>query len=680
MRSWLRVLLIFLILLAVSFVTYYYALADTPRRDHPGYLAERALVETDWDWFWYSVSYSRTRFLHPGDSYLFRPLHMAVLALKDIFFRNNLFALGFINITLMAVAAFSLYFFSSRLLKPATAFIVAVLFMVQYAGLEIVAWGHITSYLLALTFVGFAMGILLQAGPNNNTAPQKAGALLLLGSLTHEMTAIALVLAAPLLIFLRWRGGREASIGRLPLRNYIIWVIVTPLFIYLGLDLLDYLYRGAPQLLGPSNDIASSEKSDPLVAILSAAGTAATAFIAPFMVELTKGETGILAWDFGSMRPVIVTAGVILTLAILYIIYICIRALKTRKGSEFEFTSLLAVLLLAGVILGVGLGRIHSRGESYFYEATYYYSITAYIFCLLIAVSLYHLNKAEGTKVPRLISRAVLVAMLVLITINFARTRETLEKYWPEKKKFAQMHLALDETLDRYSGRYCLAGSAAYADVSLRILWKRTCKKGDRRIPGYLANGEDGSLWLVELEAEPVGAFGKPEEVSLLKLAPNLMLSRDSYERPDISLSVNGLSHVFLLFEYQNFSQYSQIELYGPLLHGEIVTGAGKSPLTGYVGLPFVDSPQRLELRHGANLVYVFADGHLVASAPIYNSAPGKIGIYVKEMEGDIDNAFSDFLVAPSAPRGMNSVDFKEVARLLENSEVVFPEIISRQQ
>ncbi len=678
MRSWLRALLIFLLLLAVSFVTYYYASADTPRRDHGSYLAERALVETDWDWFWYSVSYSRTRFLRPGDSYLFRPLHMAVLSLKDIFFRSNLFALGFINVTLMAVAAFSLYFFSSRLLKPTTAFIVAVLFMVQYAGLEMVAWGHITSYLLALTFFGFAMGTLLEAESDNKTALKKAGALLLLGSLTHEMTAMALVLAAPLLIFLRWRGGKETSIGGLPLRDYYIWVIAAPVLLYLGLDFLDYLYHGVPQLLGPANDIASSETSGPLVAILTAAGTAATAFIAPFMVELTNGGTGVLAWDFGSMRPVIVTASAILTLAILFIIYRCICALRTRKSSKVEFTSLLAVLLLAGVMLGVGLGRIHPRGESYFYEATYYYSITAYIFCLLIAISLYYLNKAGVKKMPRFISRAVLVAMIILIAMNFARTREALKMYWPEKKKFARMHLTLDAALEEYSERYCLAGSAAYADVSLRLLRERTCQKGDGRIPGYLANGEDGSLWLVELEVEPIGAFGRPEEVSLLKLAPNLMLSRDSYERPDISLSVNGLSHVFLLFEYQNFSQYSQIELYGPLLHGEIVTGAGKSPLTGYVGLPFVDSPQRLELRYGANLVYVFADGHLVASAPIYNSAPGKIGIYVEEMEGDIDNAFSDLLVAPSAPRGMNSVDFKEVARLLENSEVAFPEIISR--
>jgi hypothetical protein len=649
-----------LLLLFASFGTYFYALADVPRRDHTTYMLERAFFESDWAWLWHSLSWPRSGIMQPGDYYLFRPLQMAVVSVKDILFRDNLFASGTVNICMMALAGFSLYFFSRRMVGTVLALPIALLFMVQHAGLEIVAWGHISPYLLSLTFLGFALTEVLKTGPQKQSSLTWAGVLMLLGALFHEILIVALVFTAVVVLYALWRGGHNATAGEVPLRSYVIRVMALPVIVYLGLDLLNYYYQDVPTIISPE-ERGFYGFSKLFSSLLTPPGAASVAFFAPFKVGLVEGETGILRWDFGKILPFVQGIGLALCLVLMSGVFLCIRALRKGIGSALTMVTLVVVLLLCGFILGIGYGRIYVRDISYLYDATYYYSVTGYSFCLLIALGLHRLPRGRGFTI---LKSGALVFIFALIAINVFKTHATLKDYWPRRSEHARMPLSIERIL---SDKYCLAGFSPGSDKGLPSLLFRdhSCTPGIPRAPLYVVPGADDSLWLAELRKRPLNserAAGTADlepkvfkseilqsSVRFKNLSDSkvLLLSRENYDKPDLAMTLRHGLNAAVIMGYKDPGNYIVFRIEGPLVYGRFVRDGRLSPMMHQDTIASIKSNYRIEVRHAGRFIYLFVNDNLTTFMPAVLELQGKVGIAYQKSRIN-ETTFSNFVAAPS--------------------------------
>src|SRR5262245_57154821 len=91
---------------SVGVAVYWGGLEEIPRWDEHFYLKESTLFPDTLQWLLHSLSYSRTRILYAGDSFLFRPIHFAILFAVDRFIpRVDLLAIGLVSIALLTFAA-----------------------------------------------------------------------------------------------------------------------------------------------------------------------------------------------------------------------------------------------------------------------------------------------------------------------------------------------------------------------------------------------------------------------------------------------------------------------------------------------------------------------------------------------------------------------------------------------
>jgi len=608
----------------VSFGVYFYALADIPRRDQFLYLAERAASASNWDWFWHSVSWSQTRFLREGDPYLFRPLHMAALAIKDMLFRSNPFASGAVNVSLMAISGFSLYRFSSRLVKPVIAIALAVLFIVQHAGLEIVAWGHISPYLLALAFFGFALTEILDTSPETRRHLTAAGLLMLVGSMFHEAVVVVLALSLVVLLYARLRGGNGIRFGGQLPGIFLSRVIVLPLALYAGAYILNFAVHGMPRMdFGASAEALGGGLLDKLSNILSFPGAAATAFVAPFMVKAQYATTELLWWDFSGMQPAIAIVGAVVAIAAFFGTGLSIRALRKGGGSPLAVVTLLTLLMLDGLLLGVGVGRGLMRDIDYLYAATYYYSIAAYVFCLLIAVALHSLN--DGA-LRRNLKRLVVVLVAALIVVNATMTYRTLKSVWPGREQYAERTLAYRQVLKEHSGRYCLAGTDGTASMNTYSMLLRNyfCQPGDARKPAYLGLDKYGRPKLSVLDKRP--AQGSEQKV-VISQRGGVVLSANEFTRPDISLEVSRGFNAGIVLGSTG-GKYLLFVVEGPLVSSHIMSRSSYVRRPEMAAIPYERPHYRLNVRHIGDYVFLFVDDYALASLPASAERTGKVGIF----------------------------------------------------
>jgi hypothetical protein len=591
---------------------------------------------------------------------------MALLAIKDILLRSNVYASGAINISFMALAGFSLYLFANRLLGQAAAVALAVLFIVQYPGLEMVTYGHISPYLLALAFFGFAMTELLKIDIRSHPRLIWAGVFLLVGSLVHEIIIVSLLLTAAALMIVNWRQAGRATIKGIPLSSYIIKALIPPILVYLGLNLVDFLYHGAPL---PESPLFNGFPGLPL--ILAAPGAAAVAFAAPFNVELVPDLLRTLVWDFGDIMPIIIGTGIAVSFLLAVGIYMSIHALMKGSSSPLTLTTLMILFMFMGFIIGVGYGRLYLGDITYMYIATYYYSITGYIFCMLLATGAHWLSKIWCTsKSKHYASGAVLVISFALIGINYSMTMTTLKRVGISWSDTAERQLILDEALPENKDEYCLAGflpsSSIFSTGSHSILMRNYfCRSSDNRAPVYVAAKINGSLQLKQLEKQPsnyeenanlvqLGEGGAAYEnlkaaLNIKNLGDEIMvyLSRDTHDTPDLSVTLKHSLNAAIIVGHHDTNNYIAFRVMGPIVRIELVNDGESERLPYRACLPFIEPEYRIEMRHADPYVYFFINDNLMTFMPSRLEQAGKVGI-VLQKNNQNETTFSDFVVVPS--------------------------------
>ncbi|MBI5639226.1 MAG: hypothetical protein HZA17_02255, partial [Nitrospirae bacterium] len=327
-------------------------------------MMERIFFVSDLQWFWHSVSYNRTRFFHAGDYLAFRPGLMAILALEDIFLRRHLFVQGLLAIVIQSCAAYSLYATGRLLINRWMGGIFAVLFIVQYAGTEMIIWRHITPYLLSLTFLCFGLLSWIKTIDEQKGGSYRSAAFLnFIATLFHELAFIALA-GTGALLFINNAVRKRRNLPALSENRSILIVFISPAVLYGILSALDLLYYHPPGMLGPDEAVSQGfSLLSALGALIDVFASAGSAFLFPFIVGLREDiVVGTLNWGItethAAMRPI---GGILAGAAWIAVLLSSVRGSLRDPSLSRNTIGIFSSVLLFVITAGVGLGRVYLR-------------------------------------------------------------------------------------------------------------------------------------------------------------------------------------------------------------------------------------------------------------------------------------------------------------------------------
>ncbi|MHC4149881.1 MAG: hypothetical protein ACYSR5_10400, partial [Planctomycetota bacterium] len=230
----------------------------------------------------------------------------------------------------------------------------------------------------------------------------------------------------------------------------------------------------------------------------------------------------------------------------------------------------------------------------------------------------------------------------------------------------------------------CLAGFSprprhATKDLQSVILHNYFCYPGDTRTHAYVTAGRDGQLWLAKILFSPVGSEQEVVTVavkprnSILQLLRDgyafeklgdeklLLLSTETYEKPDLSLTLRHGLNAAVVFGYQNLDNYTAFRISGPLVYGKYIRNRKMSPPMQLNAIPRVKPEYRIEVRHGGPYVFFFVDDYLLTYLYAELETKGKVGIALQKTSAG-ETSFGDFLAAPSVRSG--SPVFKPIIQI----------------
>ena len=432
------IVLLFLVVFSVAL--FQHALIDYPRKDHRAYLAQKVLFDHPADWCQFSASYSRTRLLQKGDEYLFRPAHMLVLCVEDVFLEEKPLMLGAISVISAGIAAFILFLVCSTFLNSRTGGLLASLcWLAFFPGIELILWRHISPYLFSL-ILGFG-GIYYFYGNTTHNSITKhtiATAILLCASLFHEMVVVALAIFAgiKILSFIINRTGPGHDPG-LNTDFYSIFPALATISLFAVLNIIDFKINGH-SLIGP-DDMFSENGVIPYLwrstyATVYFIGLSIFALIFPFTTTLAfTGDH--LIWVGLPQRAYVILfcalIGISIISTVIYLLY------KTKKPFRFPQPQLMGYSLcfLISGFLALGFLRGSMRGLSYLLWANYYLSIFTWCWIIILAFLLKLIvdSSASWQKGCRnlIVLLSSLAAVIYLGANFYLTTRFTLTQYKP---------------------------------------------------------------------------------------------------------------------------------------------------------------------------------------------------------------------------------------------------------
>lgn len=136
--------------------------------DYINFTSERSFYETFEQYFINVLSYNRTRHLEPGDTYLFRPVYHGLHALFDNFFKNRTYLEVYISLAAHILSSFLLFQILRTLTNYWTAFLSAIVYLVQISSPKIIFDIHFVPYVLTNLYVLLALLLLVKKETQKN--------------------------------------------------------------------------------------------------------------------------------------------------------------------------------------------------------------------------------------------------------------------------------------------------------------------------------------------------------------------------------------------------------------------------------------------------------------------------------------------------------------------------------
>jgi hypothetical protein len=250
------------VLFLIMGMAYHPSVGHGPRDDQWCFLLDTIDQHGFLDTLSHSYSYNRTRAVAPGDYQLFRPVLFALLSAEKALFGNHFAWWQWVGIGLHGAAVFLFLqilllayrclpletardgslrsWFTERRLLHALAYVLALFFGLNFAGVEMVIWSHINGYLLFIVLILGAVFLVLKVvvaprAAGQRTRVQVAGAygLLLVSAFTYELGQFLAVLVGAVLGLSTYRNGRPAY----AVAWFLLFASVLPL--YQAVNLLD---------------------------------------------------------------------------------------------------------------------------------------------------------------------------------------------------------------------------------------------------------------------------------------------------------------------------------------------------------------------------------------------------------------------------------------------------------
>jgi hypothetical protein len=334
---------------------------------------------------------------------------MGTLAAEDIFLRDNLLAQGLLSIFWHGAICYFLFLLLQKVLSTKVAAALTFYFLVQFIGMEMIYWRHISPYSLSALFL--LAGVLAATKQRRKMAV----ALFLTACLFHEIAALALIL------FCVWAflfGERRF--------RYLAWAPT----LYVAINITDYFCHHSPPLIGAS-DRGISQLSMLPYCVLVVAGAHTYGNLFSFLVPLNLNWTfGKMFWSFtrySSLAALI--GGVMCVFAALYL-------LRKRKGKSFPLTHVVNVAALSfflSLVLGLALGRGTQRGLAYLEGGTQYFYFSNLAFVILAAMMLRAIATSKKNQ------NLAIACVLLVSFANLIQLERTLAKDLPYHESVASL-------------------------------------------------------------------------------------------------------------------------------------------------------------------------------------------------------------------------------------------------
>lgn len=490
---------LFLILL-FSLILYWKGLIDLPRRDQICFLSERINFPSNFDWLIHTLSWNRTRLFEVGDYYLFRPFHMVLIAMTDIFFREYPMVSGLISILYLGLAGWSLYLIVNKLISNAyLGLLFALCFITQYASQDIVLWRHISPYLLSLFFWGIGIYFLCSANRHQKKSTYYlAASFFFIACCFHEIIALALFITSSLLYLFT-----KTSSFRFKKKLYFC---AMPAIGYLFINLFDFLYYHPGKILGPSDSIHGFEPFKIISSIWLTHAASFSSFLFPFAITIKDGKSGISSWSFLDIGWLLHVGGIVGLIFIILLIIKCsnrIFKLTNKKDLTISTQKLNNALLVftfslsayLSYLVAIGFGRVYLRGISYLSESIYYYAFSTY-FILLMFVS----GLAFFDSLSRKNRTLIQIFLASLILVNYYSLNQSLLIYQHNQiKNLSIIYKA--KSVFKTNPNICVAGFSTsnlistYAFLPFYIENEScTLEKNIRKTPVILYSDELGNI------------------------------------------------------------------------------------------------------------------------------------------------------------------------------------------
>jgi hypothetical protein len=484
--------LILILLFSLSYFLYRQGLVALPRADHTFILSERGFYSSEWEFFKSMVSFSRTRHVSPGDAYLFRPGTHALLAITDIFLRPNLIAIGLLSVFWHSIVAWTIFLISYVLGYFRIGLLFSILFLIQYSGMDMIMWRHISPYMFSLIFLGLGLAVL-----NNSNAPPTWKLFLicsgfnLASMLFHEFLAVALPLTGAILYSLKFVQPRKFLEADL---NKYLMLCFLPAIIFFVLDLIDFYVNKVP-FLGTA-DARDNLSHGILYNCIYLLGLFSVAYFFPFVMQFENLRHKV-SWDFVALFPkqIYLILGVILLFSLFYIL---LSAIRKRNFNSNNFTVLLIITYLIVLIGSLVILRMNLRGIGYMKSASYYFYITNYLFFLLLIFNYQSLRdyfiKLSLIKYRKVILFFSSLGLFFLILMQIYLIKSTLVKsVLPEDWKMSHLVYFISRSTDS-STRFCYGGSTENLNnlFDERLLYRQSCNISNSGSALYLVTGIDG--------------------------------------------------------------------------------------------------------------------------------------------------------------------------------------------
>lgn len=650
--------------------THFGGLPNIPRRDEVSFLRERMLMHSAQEWVEHCLSFNRTRHTGKGDYYLFRPGLFGTHALLDVGFRYNAYIVGAASLLMLLAASFATYLALAKLVPRSVALLLAGLFAVQYAGLEIVLWRHISPYLVALGCLSLAVRLACglselptRAGVHWRTALGMA-ACVLTGALFHEMAAATGLVAAGwtlTLIFWGWIRDRNAMHARL--RGDLWTVAIGTLsgsLAYLLADIMDYWLHQTPGVLGPADHLpASTALGGRIFAILVWIGSAVYGLAIPFGVKLRQdwSQGGLYGWTFNpASRPLAVVGLLTVMAALGGIAYFSRRGNRMSETPQGRRLRLAGILLLSYAVMlfvSLGIGRVVLRDLSYMQNATYYFAFTSWLICAALGVvfAIARQQTPEGGS-QQFWSR-VSIFCAVLVAMNFVQTLRMNLRERGIRYEFAAKQTSIGQALNR--GGLHLVGlkpgsELKFGDLATQTLLTRSPHPA-RSAPAYLSHeqGHDCLSELLRLPAtqrreqveldlrgtrfrEQQGWYLAPVSGNLLRHGEAFLIGKSSFPVGTASVRVRGLWHGGLVVGYRDPDNFVRFGCdFGWAFSQEMIDGKLSPHLGGTTLMQPLPEEYVLRTVLLEDRLCLCADDRILTSLRPTRPVHGSVGIWVDQ-------------------------------------------------